>query len=208
MKLMHGALFVVLGAVALTGCETFQEYARFPGGDSDVPDEVPTEVADSTDHEQALRSIVRTHIESANNSAEIDRDRLVHKRPFYYREYVEYPGGASAYDIEIIEQEQRTAPYLANVEIDKIRFSTRLHRERDDARTDDSFLRDTGTETLTYEYRHGRWKRIGSLFVAQKTEERVDGQWVAVREEPDRMIGEEGPDGFLGRTWERVRNIF
>jgi len=64
--LLRGGLFALLGAVALSGCETFQEYARLPGGDSDVPDEVPAEVAESTDYEQALRSMVRTHIESAN----------------------------------------------------------------------------------------------------------------------------------------------
>lgn len=54
---------------------------------------------------------------------------------------------------------------------------------------------------MSYEYRNGRWTRLGSLFVADTSEEKVGGAWVPVTEEAERTVpAEEEKKGFFGRT--------
>ena len=66
----------------------------------------------------------------------------------------------------------------------------------------------TGEETLTFEYRNGRWVRIGSLFVAEKTEENVNGEWVPLQEEVERTVAAEEDAGFVTRTWRNIMDRF
>ena len=102
----------------------------------------------------------------------------------------------------IQETESRTVPYRASVKVDKQRYATKLHRKREDAVADSNYARDTGKETLTFEMRNGRWYRAGSLFVAEKTEEYINGEWVPAKEEVERTVAAE--DEQAGSWWQRA----
>ena len=155
------------------------------------------------DYEAALRSLVERHIESATRNADSQKGRIVKRKPYFFKEYANYPQGAQNMEVVLQETESRTRPYLADVQVRKIRFSTRLHRKRDEARSDNTFIRDTGQETLTYEYRNGRWVRIGSLFVAEKSEVQVDGVWVARPEDEVRTVAAEEHQSWFSKIWSK-----
>lgn len=155
-----------------------------------------------------LREIVGDQIAQAERSANADKNELIAKEPYYYKEYSEYPQGAESADITLRESESRAAPYIADVRIDKIRYSTRLHRDKSDARVDQNFLRDTGRETITYELRGGYWTKVGTLFVAEKTEENINGEWVPTQEDVQRTVVVEQEKGWFGRTLDSITNIF
>lgn len=173
-----------------------------------TPEEATSQVSVVDDRESELRQLVRRHVESAQrNQSEAQAD-LIHRRPYYYKEYGVYPAGPENFDLDIQESESLSAPYLANVRVEKIRYATRFHRKRDEASSDANFLRDTGFETLSYQWRGGAWKRVGALFVAEKTEEEVNGEWVPAREEIKRTIEQEEEQGWWGRTWSKVTGVF
>lgn len=155
-----------------------------------------------SDRESALRASVQTYME--RNSG--DENRLVRYRPYFYKEYSVYPKSADSADVTITETDTRLRPYLATVKVPKVRYATRLHRERGEAQSDSNFLRDTGVETLSYEYRGEQWHKTGSLFVAEKTEELVAGEWQALEEKPQRTVAaeEEQAQGWLSRIWNGV----
>lgn len=155
-------------------------------------------VATQGDYEAELRDAVRAYLQQEDRA----QPELLSERPYHYKVYAQYPEGLESFEIDLLEQESRTTPMLAEVTIEKIRFSTRLHRDRNEAAADETFYRDTGTETVTFELRNGRWRRSGSLFVADRTEEYVNGQWVAVQAPPPRTVpGEEPQEGFFRRTF-------
>jgi len=154
------------------------------------------------DPEAQLRRQVETEIAAHNQAAATDRNRVIRRRPFWLKEYAEFPA-PTVMQVEIQETESRSRPYLADVRVEKVRFATKMHRDRGAAQQDTHFFRDTGMETMTYEYRNGRWQRVGGLFVAERSEEMVNGQWVAVREPAQRAEAPEEP-GWFGRTWGRV----
>ncbi|HNR32278.1 MAG TPA: hypothetical protein PKI11_15410 [Candidatus Hydrogenedentes bacterium] len=158
--------------------------------------------------EDALRRLVARHIASAQRGQDDARSDLVFRRPYYFKEYSVYPNGPDDFDVRLRETESRSAPLAAEANIEKQRFATRLHRKRDQARADGNFLRDTGVETITYQWQGGQWKRVGALFVAEKTEEYVNGEWVSPREEIRRTVAEEEEKGWWGRTWGRITGIF
>jgi len=82
-----------------------------------------------------------------------------------------------------------------------------LHRKRGEAEQDANFLRDTGSETDTYELRNGKWVRVGSMFVATKSEENVNGEWLPVNETVKRTVAAEeqkARGGWFKRTWASV----
>ena len=156
--------------------------------------------------EAALTDIVGEYVAEENRRAESTRGELVRARPYYYRAYAKYPDAPIT--PRLTETESRTAPYRADVTLPKIRFATRLHSERDRAFADAAFLRQIGEETLTYAYRNGRWTRLGSVFIADITEEEVDGEWRPARAKPapvqaDTAPGEPRP-GWFKRTWSRL----
>ncbi len=159
----------------------------------------------SGDQEVRLRAMVSDYIRSSGQPESGGHAKLVERKPYYFKEYSVYTGGPDAYTLEIQEKESKTAPYSAVVKIDKQRFATRMYRARDDAAADNNFLRDTGSETITFEFRNGRWWRAGSLFVAQKTEEHVNGEWVPAKEEVDQAVASEEQDSsWWDRAWYAV----
>jgi hypothetical protein len=155
-----------------------------------------------------LEDLMRQYLENESRRQSRAKEELVEKRPYYFKEYSVYPGESPRVDIELRESESRSAPYVADVSVEKTRFATRLHRNRTEARADGNFLRDTGTETITFELRSGHWTRVGTLFVADKTEEYINGEWVPTREEAMRTVAADDEPGWWGRTWSRVTNIF
>ena len=171
-----------------------------PPADAPVVEAEAAGAAAVEDHEEAFRKTVQRYIESAQRERLAEDQKIIRRRPYFLKEYAEFPQGSDVFEYEITETESRTAPYVAEADVPKVRFSTRLHRDRADAADDDNYLRDTGTETVSYEYRNGRWARLGSLFVADTSEEKVGGAWVPVTEEAERTVPEEEQPGIFGRT--------
>ena len=165
-----------------------------------------TELADpvsASDREANLRELVRNELSANEARSGSASAELVARRPYYFREYAEYRGASGDFELDFRERDSRTAPYAAEVAYDKLRYSTRLHRNREQARADSNFLRDTGRETVSYEMRNGEWRKVGSFFVADRTEEQVDGEWVAVNESVLRTVVAEEPS--RRGLWDRVR---
>lgn len=162
-------------------------------------EEAADPTADRAEQESRLRRLVQKGINDARADAD-GRQEVIYKRPYYFRTYDVYP--SDDFEIAIRQTDTRTAPIVADVYIEKQRFSTRMHRRREDAAADLNYLRDTGTEKLTYEMRNGRWTRAGSFFVADRTEEQINGEWVPLKEEVQRTLAaEEEQEGWWQRTW-------
>ena len=154
-----------------------------------------------------LENVVRNHIQAAASSESESRGKLIRKKPYYYKEYVIYPDGTDEFEIVMHETESITAPYIADVKLAKQRYATKLHHKKKDAKADDGFFRDKGKETLTYEFRNGKWRKMGSLFVADIVEENVNGEWVPLEEAAQRSIASQETEeakGWWGRTWSAI----
>jgi hypothetical protein len=131
---------------------------------------------ETTAEESRLRAIVAEEI-AAQRGIDAESNAVLRQyRPFVFREYYEFPDG-ERFGLNLIEQDSRTTPLAAQAEVRKIRYATDLHKNRDAAREDTEFYRDTGREIISYEWRSGDWKRWGSLFVAETTELEAGGEW-------------------------------
>ncbi|MBM3290797.1 MAG: hypothetical protein FJY92_11660 [Candidatus Hydrogenedentes bacterium] len=187
--------------LAAVSCGTF-------GGKSDpvAPAQPSAPVSGADDREARLREAVDAYIQSTGQASNDATGKLQHKTPYYFKEYYLYSEGAAQASVDIQEIESRTVPYRASVKVAKQRFSTKLHRKRDEAAADSNYARDTGYETLSFEMRNGRWYRAGSMFVAEKTEEFVNGEWVPAQEEVERTVAaeEEQAGSWWERAWESV----
>ena len=144
------------------------------GGPSD--DVLPGQNAarDRSHAEVQLRRMARSDFQEAEHSQDDSSRKLIFRKPYHYKERVEYPQGPDSFRVVIHDKESRTVPYSAEVTIRKIRYSTVRQKKKVDAETDVNFQRDTGLETVSYEYRAGKWKRIGSMFVAESREDDAD----------------------------------
>ncbi|MCC6144567.1 MAG: hypothetical protein IT368_12240 [Candidatus Hydrogenedentes bacterium] len=203
-------LLLVACLVACAGCNTLGGGKNKDAAAAETTEAAAVSVPEASpaDREEQLRQEVRRDIESEMRSRDEDANKVIRREPYFYREYSVYPSGADNLQVTLQEQESRTRPLLADVEVEKQRFSTKLHRKREEASRDVNFIRDTGTETITYELRGGKWVRIGSLYVADKTEEQVNGEWVPLREEVERTVAAEEEVGWFGRQWNRVKERF
>jgi len=191
-------LLAVTMAVVLSAC--------FGGGRGLVQDDPSAEAVSGASREEAetaLRGLVGKHLRAEASRGASGSPDLVRRRPYYFREYVAYPDGAESMEIVLRDNDSRIRPLSGEVRVAKVRHSTRMHRSRGEAEEDANFFRDTGTEILNYELRNGRWRRVGSLFVADKTEEFLNGEWVARREEEKRVAPEAQPVWF-SRTLSKI----
>ena len=193
---------VVLVVFTLVSCQHFQRGGPVPEGLREADGAVRQPLS-SEEREAALLERVRAHIEAAHETQEERRRQVRYERPFYFREYAEYPEGIEAVTTEIEPTDSRITPYTATVEIPRTRFSTRMHRSAEAARQDSNFFRSLGVERLSYELRNNRWVKTGSLFVAERTEEYVEGEWRPVREVAARSPEPE-PPGWFRRTWNSI----
>jgi len=202
--MMNAKSTFVLLAVFLSIVAVLPACSRFGrGGGGSVPAATASETVSAENLEAGLRDLAREFIAGAGG--EDGRGTVIKRKPYYYKEYALYPDGAGDIQMDIQEQDSRTVPYVAQVTVSKQRFATKLHRKRDEAVADSNFLRDTGTETLTYELRSQRWWRVGSLFVAERTEEFVNGEWVPAKEEVERTVAEEEKEGnWFSRAWSTI----
>jgi hypothetical protein len=162
------------------------------------------EVTDVADAEAVLRSTVDRMLSGADSGP--GSARLIHAKPYYFKEYVVYPDGAGSFELEIRETSSKTKPYVAEVSHAKVRYATRLRRKREDAQGDGAFRRGTGTETVSFVLRNSRWIETGRLFVAEKVEEQVNGEWVPLREEVQSLmtVDQEDDGGFLRGIWSTI----
>lgn len=151
---------------------------------------------------QDLKKLVAAHIQHELDKGDSHQPAMLRKRPYYFREYVEYPDPDRP-EIIIRENDSKTRPLSAEVILDKIRFSTQMHRSEAKTREDNHFFRDTGVEKLYYELQNCRWHRVGSIYVAEKTEQLVDGTWVP-REDPVSRVNPDERPGWFRRTWTRI----
>ena len=156
------------------------------------------------EYEAKLDRVVRRHVEAETDKKAGRQKRLVKKKPYYLREYVVYPEIPDDLNIQLHETESRSRPYYADVQLPKVRYSTRMHRKRKEARKDDTFLRDVGEVTLTFELRNGRWQRVGSMFIADTSEENVNGEWVPREVEIERTIPSEEQQSWIVRKFKKL----
>lgn len=158
------------------------------------------------DYKDQLRDIVREDIVAARRSADESGADVHSYKPYYFKEFHDYPEGPDSFEIEFIEQDSRTAPLAAEVTIPKLRYSTDVQRDRMAVRTDTDFQRERGVETVSYELRNGRWHRLASLFVASDISTMMGGEWVPREEEPrNEFDAFEDREGWFRRTLNRLR---
>lgn len=157
------------------------------------------------EYESQLRDLVTKQIANDTAASEERRTKILWQKPYFYREYSVYPE-TDTMKITIQETESRSAPVAADVSVSKQRFTTRFHRERAEAEKDANFIRGTGMEMMTYELRNSRWTRSGSIFVSEKTEENVNGEWVPVKESLKSTVPaeEEQATGWLKKAWSAI----
>lgn len=152
--------------------------------------------------EAELSGVAENYLEDLANSSSAGRSRVVSRKPYFYKTYAEYPEGTGQISTTVTERDSRTSPFLGEVRLAKVRYVTHLHRNRDVARDDTDYVRDTGVETLSFEYRNEEWHRIGSLFIAQRTEEFRGGVWVPMVEVSSRSTSVEQPRKSF---WKRMQ---
>ena len=195
---------LLLTSLLLTSCAWWR---GDPGSPERGPGDNETRAGATTDRaqlERRLRELVAERVQFHENRTTGD-GTLIFRNPYWLKEYVTYPGGTSAMTVEIRETQSQMSPFTGTVRLDKQRFATKMYRRQDEAAADTNFLRDTGTEVLTYEFRHGRWVRIGALFTAEVTEQREGGSWVRVEPEVRAdMVPRPEPEGIFSRTWSRI----
>jgi len=192
--------------VLLASCSHLQFWKKRSPGPEPLKVESAEAVRETTeDREAELRRVVRKQIEAAERDAG-QQSRVIRRKPYFYKEYAEYPEGADSAEVVVQETESITTPYVADVTVSKLRFATRLHRRRKEAAADANFLRDTGTERITFEMRNGKWVRVGGIFLADKTEEKIDGEWAPPREAVERTVAaeEEKAGSWLKRAWRSI----
>lgn len=166
------------------------------GGGEAMAVELPPELSES-EYRARLDDTVRAEIAASSGRA---KARFVSHKPYFYKTYAEYPDGPDSYTVDMRDTDSRTAPMSADVTIGKRRFSTRLNRNREQARQDENYLRDTGEETVSLEFRNGEWRRMGSIFVTGRTEELVDGEWVRGQKDIPAALGDTaGEAGWFSR---------
>lgn len=187
--------------VGMCGCAMTRDWlGRSPKSDDGAAAAMePGSEPSARDLESRLRAVVDEATPDSGTPPEFVRDK-----PHFYKEYEVYPGNASEYDVTLTAKDSRTVPYMAEVRLPKVRYATKVHRNRGDAREDTNFFRETGTETRTYELRYGDWVFVGSLFQVETKEEEINGEWVPAQEEVAKTVEEESNQGWFGRTWSWV----
>ena len=188
-------VLVLVAALVVGGCahSTKKESAASVASES--------RVEQTPEYETILRESITRELLAEARRGDAPASKIVFKKPFYFKEYFSYPNAGDIFVLDFTETESRTVPLTAEANIEKTRFSTRVHQKREDARIDENFLRDTGIETISYELRNGKWHRQASLYVAAKTEENISGEWQSIHDRPERHIFEpEKPKG----GWRRL----
>lgn len=210
---MMAGKFRVLSAIALccmmtmsVSCSIFRHNGKDKAKEPTAVVETQAQPA-SADPEAQLRDVMGGEMAAATRMQDDQKTDVIRRKPYFFKEWVEYPASAeSDMKITVQKKERHSTPYIADVTVPKQRFVTRFHRTRVEAEQDANFLRETGTETVTFEMRNSKWTRVGSMFVADSTEENVNGEWVPLQETAKRTVAaeEEKSEGWLKRTWATI----
>lgn len=152
----------------------------------------------NAEHQAKVAGLAQRYMDDAKG----EKGRLLRNKPYYFKTYSEYGEAPAPETVTVEERQARTAPLAAFVKVPVTRYTTAIHRNRDEAQADENYFRSTGSEKLNFELRSGKWRRVGSLFVADKTEELVKGEWVARKEPPKAEVfqAEDNRSGFR-RFW-------
>lgn len=189
---------IVLSLLLSSGCALSGQ--KDPPSASFTDAAVGSQAEQPPEYEAQLAESLKRDLRDAGRRPERSTEKIVFKKPYFYKEYFIYPSDEDGFTLDFTERESRTTPLSAEANIEKYRFATKMHRKREDARLDENFIRDTGNETISYELRNGRWHRLGSLYVATKTEEIIGGEWQPIVERATPLILEaEEPKGGLRR---------
>lgn len=164
--------------------------------------EAAFEVTPVSEHEDELRTQVKADLRQERRREGQENTRLVARKPYFYKQFHTFPEEPGLYTLEFTEKDSRTTPLIADLEVPKTRYATRLTKKRDDARADESFIRNTGIERVSYEMRNGRWRRTGSLYIADSSDEFVDGAWRPI--ERTRRVYEDIEEEQGGGFWSRL----
>jgi hypothetical protein len=196
----HG--LILIAACALVAGSTGCAFWRANESEAEAPAPGPRVDAPS-DYRPALHSTV---IEQLGLTEEDEVDpKLRYARPYWYKEYVVYPGGPSDYRTQVSERESRIVPAEARVEIEKIRYATKLWRDRADAVNDNDYFRGRGREVIIYQLRNGRWQEVSSMFVAERVEQKIAGEWQPMTADEQLELARTDEDpGFFQRMWNMV----
>ncbi len=199
-KISTFAFLSILFFITLCSCTTIREHLPWGKGKNESRrKEEPVEhikVPTKKDYIAELRKIIDNEIKY---SASVDKNKVYRKKPYYWKNYAIYDSQSPEIDIQ--ETESKSKPYIARVKLNKTLYYTKLHSNRRDAEEDKNFIRSTGVETSTYELRNGRWIKIGSTFIPEKTEKYQGNQWVPIREEEvtKEQSLEQPKEGFFKR---------
>ena len=166
---------------------------RFGGGAGELP---PSVEALGPDHEEKLRALVDDSLAKQNRFNTADKARESFRKPYHFKEFVEYPDGIDSYTIEFRSSESLITPYSAQVRLAKNRYVTEFQRKQNVARRDTVFYESTGHETLSYELRSGRWRETGKLFVAEETDQRLKDAASRVRFSDSSSVDADGKSGL------------
>jgi hypothetical protein len=126
-----------------------------------------------TDYEAKLQELVADSLTKLNRHTSANDAELIFRKPYYFKEYVAYPDGITGYSTDIRGSESLTTPYTAQIRLKKQRFVTKFDKKRNRAQQDEEFFATSGNETLSFELRNGRWREVGTLFVAEETDVRL-----------------------------------
>lgn len=199
--------YVVIGlvgtifAVGLPACSLFRGKSEIESAPT-ASGPAAREQVSGTSQEELLRQTVEEHVAQAVRIDSPEEAPVVKREPYFLKEYAAYPAGLSDMEVRIRETESRMAPKVADVTLAKQRYVTEMHRKKNAAREDSTFFRETGEETLTYEWRNNRWVQVASLFVVDVKEVRTNGEWQAVEPEIEEETFVTEPErGFFKRMF-------
>jgi hypothetical protein len=196
-------LTVCFLATGMLGCKTLGWGDK--ADESDSVETVDIEGHSVSSARLSLQETLQDRVDDAASGDDFGAANLVKREPYWFKEFTVYPRGLEGTVIEMDETGSRTVPYTAEVKLEKQRYTTGLHRKKDNARADEVFFRDSGMETISYELRNGNWVQEGSLFMASRVEEYINGEWVPIDGDIQRTLGSDvDKKGFFGRTWDRI----
>ena len=203
--IIHCVLITAILPALLISCGIFR------GGGKAAPDMLAGQSKTLEEYERLLDIAIRERIAQVGTDSTGINPRFESRKPYFYKTAEFYPQGSDKFKTDIQATESRTIPYRAQITLEKVRFATRLHRNKDQARNDDNFYRHTGTETLSYEMRNGQWIKAGSFFVAELSEYKdATGQWARVEHAVGPSLAETAKPkadkgGWVSRSLGRIK---
>ncbi|HOV33611.1 MAG TPA: hypothetical protein PLX23_09640 [Candidatus Hydrogenedens sp.] len=202
-KIVYNISGIILLLMLTVSCATVKGWFSHDSKESDSQEQLShdsVKTPTKEDYLQDLQQIIKTELKSA---AIADKNTIYRKKPYFWKYYSIYVNTDEPFNINLQETDSKSKPYIAKIELEKTMYYTKLHKTRRDAEEDSDFIRSVGKETITYELRNGRWTKIGSVFVPEKTEKKSGDNWVPLREEE---IQKEQPEEPKKGVLKRIRD--